>query len=369
MPLYRWNPDNLEPVTATTFESEQILEEKLQDLLRDRPHVIEQGLFVVRDEYSNWEGSYRSIDLLALDAAGSLVVIELKRTQTGDYSELQAIRYAAMVSNMTLDQIVDAHRIYLDKWGIQENARTRVLNHLGVSDDPEAEIDTERPRIILVSAGFSTELTTSVLWLRDGGMDISCVKLQLYKSNNELLMDASQVIPLPEASDYLVRVREKEEVEKRQRRASQVERIQGGEAFIDAIELVREEFKPMLRQLHGWAVSLESEGLAILETRQGSVNTTLRASLPTANVCFAIIWQGNGVGSCQINRNPISSRAPKANERIVQILGEEDYSGFASAMPPHGLLDALTEAYREANGRPLTAPPPGTAPDSPLPAE
>ncbi len=62
MPLYRWNLDNLEPVSPTTFESEQILEEKLQDLLRDRPHVIEQGLFVVRDEYSNWEGSYRSID-------------------------------------------------------------------------------------------------------------------------------------------------------------------------------------------------------------------------------------------------------------------------------------------------------------------
>ncbi len=101
------------------------------------------------------------------------MLIELKRTQTGDHSELQAIRYAAMVSNMTLDQIVDAHHSYLDKWGIQENARTRVLNHLGVSDDPEAEIGTERPRIILVSAGFSTELTTSVLWLRDGGMDIS----------------------------------------------------------------------------------------------------------------------------------------------------------------------------------------------------
>ena len=91
--------------------------------------------------------------------------------------------------------------------------------------------------------------------------------------------------------------------------------------------------------------------------------------MPTANVCFAIIWQNNGLGSCQLNRNPISSRAPKANARIVQILGEEDYSGFAAAMLPDGLLDALTDAYREANGLPPTTPPPDTAPDSPLRSE
>lgn len=34
-----------------------------------------------------------------------------------------------------------------------------------------------------------------------------------------------------------------------------------------------------------------------------------------------------------------------------------------------GLLDALTDAYREANGPPPTTPPPDTAPDSPAPAQ
>ena len=123
MPLYRWNDDNLEPVPSTTFEAEQLQERAdLQRLLRDQPEVLEEGLFIVAEEFSNWQDSSRSIDLLALDAEGNLVVIELKRTQTGDHSELQAIRYAAMVSNMTLEQVIAAHRYYLQRRDIDGDA-------------------------------------------------------------------------------------------------------------------------------------------------------------------------------------------------------------------------------------------------------
>jgi hypothetical protein len=47
---------------------------------------------------SDWEDSSRSIDLLCIDKQANLVVIELKRTEDGGHMELQAIRYAAMVS-------------------------------------------------------------------------------------------------------------------------------------------------------------------------------------------------------------------------------------------------------------------------------
>ena len=124
------------------------------------------------------------------------------------------------------------------------------------------------------------------------------------------------------------------------------------------------EYKPMLNRLYEWVNSLELEDLAILETRRGNVNTTLRARLPKENVCFAIIWQGGGVGSCQINRNYISSRAPIANDRITEILEAEEYNGSGSRMPPGGLLDALTDAYREANGLAPTTLPLGSGPGS-----
>ena len=86
--------------------------------------------------------------------------------------------------------------------------------------------------------GFPPELATSALWLNDSGLDIRCVRLILYHSDESLFVDASQLIPLAEADDYLVRARRKaEEVESvtRQRRPPTPNvlfdhgRIKGGE--------------------------------------------------------------------------------------------------------------------------------------------
>lgn len=369
MPLYRWNADNLEPVPSTTFETERLMERgDLQRMLRDQPEALEAGLFIVAEEYGNWQDSGRSIDLLALDDQYRLVVIELKRTQSGDHSELQAIRYAAMVSNMTLEKVIDAHRDYLKKRDINEDARDRILNYLEADDESDAEIHTGRPRIILASAGFSTELTTSVLWLRGGGIDISCVKLQLYNNGDGLLMDTNQIIPLPEASDYLVKARENVEAGHRQRRGSRADRTPGADAFLDAIDKVREEYKPMLNQLLDWAVELEEEKLAILETRLGGVRGTLRIRLPNANVRPVVIHQQGGNAYYNLRSDEIRARAPEADARIAQILGAEAYGGNQWSLPD-GLLDALTDAYREASGQPATpTPPPDTAPHTPPPA-
>ena len=371
MPLYRWNDDNLESITATTFEAKGLQEAELQRLLRDQPEVLEEGLFIVAEEFGNWQDSSRRIDLLALDEQGRLVVIELKRTWSGDHSELQAIRYAAMVANVSLDDIVDAHRVYLEKRGRDEDARSQILNHLGVEDEGDAEIHTEQPRIILASAGFSTELTTSVLWLLNYKMDISCVKLQLYQSADGLLLDASLIIPLPEARDYMVKVREREEEGRRQQQGSQLQVMAGGEAFWSAIERVREDYKPILTRLYGWAISLEQEKLAVLETRQGSARTTLRASLPTADVRLAIIHQQGVHAYLHLREGEIRTRAPKANARIAQIAWPDDPENYGGNYweLPDGLLDALTDAYREANGLSPTTPRPDTVPGSPPPAE
>ncbi len=210
MALYEIQTDKLSPVPTTTFVAEAILERKhLQRLLRADTAPLGEDLLVLAEEFGNWEDSNRRIDLLCLDRDATLVVVEIKRTEDGGHMELQAIRYAAMVSSMTLDQAVAAHAKYLggDPAESEVKARNAVAEFLNVESIEETEL-VDEVRIVLVSADFSSEITTSVMWLNKRGLDIRCIRLRPYKMGDKVLVDATQIIPLPEAADYEVKLRE-----------------------------------------------------------------------------------------------------------------------------------------------------------------
>lgn len=217
MALYTIAGDQLKPVQTTTFAQEAILERKhLQAMLRQDTSALGEDLLVLSEEFGQWQDSSRRIDLLCLDKARNLVVVEIKRTEDGGHMELQALRYAAMVSPMTLDQAIAAHARHIIH-GVPETegpdlliARDEILEFLELDDVEDAEL-TGDVRILLVSADFSSELTTSVLWLRKRSLDIRCIKLRPYKMGGQVLIDASQIIPLPEAADYEIKIREQVE--------------------------------------------------------------------------------------------------------------------------------------------------------------
>jgi hypothetical protein len=184
----------------------------LQRLLRDEIGVIGHDLLVIAEEFGEWEDARRRVDLLAIDATGHPTVIELKRTEDGGHMELQALRYAAMVSSMDFDDFVAASADYRTRREFNDglDARAQLAAFLGCADGDEPVISSE-VRIILVSANFGRELMTAVLWLnRFEGLDIRCVQLIPYRVGERVLIDVRQIVPLPEASDYQVRVRRKE---------------------------------------------------------------------------------------------------------------------------------------------------------------
>jgi hypothetical protein len=214
MALYRITENDLEPVHTDSMANLGIRErEDLQRVLRENIGAVAPGTLVISEEFSEWEESRRRVDLLGIDPDGCVVVIELKRTQDGGHMELQALRYAAMVSALTFDRVVEILAIHLEATGKSGEAERILLAHLGWESAADGEI-AERVRMVLVAGDFSQEITTTVLWLNGQGLDIRCVKISSYKHGGEILLDIEQVIPLPEAADYMVRLRQKE-VEKR----------------------------------------------------------------------------------------------------------------------------------------------------------
>lgn len=218
MPIYKLNGNKIVELHQTTFSNERIDEARdLQKFIINSIEIIEKNLFVISSEFGDWEDSKRRIDILCIDKDANLVVIELKRTEDGGHMELQSIRYAAMIANMTFEKAVKAFHRYIEKNNLQiENPEEAILNFLEW-DEVNEEIFANDVRIILVSADFSKEITTSVLWLIERDLDIKCIRIKPQKDGESLYFDIQQIIPLPETTDYQVKLREKA-VEQRQAR-------------------------------------------------------------------------------------------------------------------------------------------------------
>lgn len=209
MALYEMAGESLQEIAPRTFTELGILErQNIQKALRAQITAITPNVktMVLAEEFGDWVGANRRIDLLCLDDQAQLVVVELKRDNDGRM-ELQALRYAAMISTMRFEQAVAAHRKYLQSIGSEKDAEQAIRTFLGVEEGNIAL--SERVRIILAASDFSTELTTTVLWLNKQRLDIRCVQMRPHLHVDRVLLDIQQVIPLPEAEQYQVAVREK----------------------------------------------------------------------------------------------------------------------------------------------------------------
>ena len=380
MAIYKMSKDKKElvEVDPTSFGEQGVLERTgLQRLLRDKPEVLEERLLIISEEFGSWQDSNRRIDLLGLDAEGRLVVVELKRGDTGQHMDLQAVRYAAMVANMTFQQAVDTFREYLEKRAnepdgepLEEDAaETRLRDHLGIEQFDNQVIHTEMPRIILISENFGKELTTCVMWLNDSwlqgtGPEIKCVRLQPHQNGDETLIETSVVVPLPEASDYRTQLRDREQA-KRSGNPVRAQHLPGGEAFHERIKLAQEQFQPGLRQLYDFAQKLPESDLAQLSTYINGRGDFIRLDLriPDKNlslVSFSNLLFRGGLGEITIWPE-CEEFAPNSSRRIGELIGPAtSNSGIrhrrlnklkASDLPE--ILTSIHDAYNETNGLPI----------------
>ncbi len=207
-------------ITESTFTGLNIWERRhIEVWVRTYPEMLGEDLLVVSIQFDRFTNSSDRLDVLALDRAGNLVVIEIKRDSVAGFSDLQAIRYAAMVSSMTIEDLltyyVDYRRKYYDELPSEGQAIDQIMDF--VESDTFEEL-SNRPRVILCSEDFSREITTTVLWLRESDIDITCVKITPYKIDEKIVIVPKVVIPLEEAKQYLIDVKLKEETKDKSQR-------------------------------------------------------------------------------------------------------------------------------------------------------
>ena len=193
------------PMSPTTFYNENVKERyDIEEWVEKNPEIIEQELLIIGKEVIL--PSDIRLDLLALDKKSNLVIIELKRDVSGKHADWQVIKYASYCSNFSPTDIFRQYAEYLGS--DEDEAESKIEEFI---DDENFENLNSSQRLVLVSKDFHSDIVSSVLWLREYGIDISCIKLTPYTDKNgTLFIIPSKIIPLPEAEDYLIKKEKKQ---------------------------------------------------------------------------------------------------------------------------------------------------------------
>lgn len=187
----------------------------LQEWLAHLPDALGEELLIIQKEFDGFDETRERLDLLALDKDGNLVVIENKLDDSGRDVTWQALKYTAYVSGLNKTQIVDIYQQYLDRYCGGGNAVARICEFIEVEDLGETVLNPGNDqRMMFIAANFRREVTATVLWLLTRGIRAQCFKVTPFGFGDELILDVQQIIPTPEAADFMIGMSTKENDEK-----------------------------------------------------------------------------------------------------------------------------------------------------------
>ena len=176
----------------------------IQEWVAKNPSILGEELLIVGKEFSGFDRTNERADLVAVDRYGKVVVIELKRDDSGADVHWQAIKYASYFSHATPDVFV---RMLAEHRGISaEKAADTLKRHLEADD-----LDTlnNGQRILLVSHRFAPEVTSAVLWVNENAVIkdlITCVQLTPYQDaeSDAFYIHAATILPVPGMEQFAI---------------------------------------------------------------------------------------------------------------------------------------------------------------------
>lgn len=205
------NNNILQKAHVCTFKELNLEERKhLQEWIAAEPSSLGEDLLIIQKEFDGFADTKERLDLLAIDKQGRLVIIENKLDDSGRDVTWQAIKYASYCSSLSKAEIIQIYQKYLI--GKDVNAEESISEFMDSTPIEEIELNPDNSqRIFFVAANFRKEVTSSVLWLSNFGLNIKCFKVTPYQYNGRILIDFDQIIPIKDTEDYTIRMATKKQ--------------------------------------------------------------------------------------------------------------------------------------------------------------
>lgn len=215
----------------TSFSNENLTEpQNIEIWIRKNPSILSEvegeELIIIGEQQAS--ETKKRLDLLGVDKFGNIVIIELKRDLAEEMVENQAITYASSYVYSTFNEVCNIYAKYLEKnknelklseitevQEFQKEAEKSLENFCSSINIPDDF--NKNQRIILVAGNFSKNLLSAVTWLILKGIKIECIRLSLYKDNHELFIQPERILPTPDISESIVKIRIAEEIIEKKR--------------------------------------------------------------------------------------------------------------------------------------------------------
>ncbi len=198
--------ENMERVEFTPLPSE----EQLEHIIAEDISILDPNLLLIGRQVPTSFGKF--IDLLAMDADGKLIVIELKRDKTPRDIVAQLLDYGSWVRQLKDEDIAAVFENYLKKFK-PENAGTSLddafCNRFGVNEMPESLNDGHELVAVASELDYSTERIINYL-ADEYGAAINVVYFRFFKDENNEYLSRVWLIDPGEAEVKVVEKRGQE---------------------------------------------------------------------------------------------------------------------------------------------------------------
>ncbi len=191
MRVYGVEPDGkFREYIPTPFQAEHE-EVILEDWLEENPDgILEDGkLLIIGRQVNTNLGT--TIDLLALDRTGDVVVVELKRDRTPRDTLAQALEYASFAEQLDTDQLTAILQSYMN----DESLALAEYHRESFELDPDDAVAFNKDqRLVIVGQRVTSEIRQTATFLRSKGIRVTCVEFSFFQSKEGTQLLSQEIV-------------------------------------------------------------------------------------------------------------------------------------------------------------------------------
>lgn len=197
--------DKPEPLGTVKLDSELLLEEQI---FRDISILNKDWMLIGRQVFTEF-GKY--IDLLAIDASGSIIIIELKKHKTPRDVVAQTIDYASWVERLPAEDVVQIYSNYVEKYNLSDKSfDTAFKNRFGVT--PEEDSINSSHQMVIVAATLDASTERIINYLNDKAkIAVNAVFFSVFQDGGNQYLSRAWMIDPKETEEHAVNTHQKGE--------------------------------------------------------------------------------------------------------------------------------------------------------------